>query len=118
VAGGTFPAEIFGDFMSSWIELREARRTERSLNRDDADDSDETAPVIPIPEESIPPAEQADPTEPDTDGGGTREDAPADQAPPQDQAPPPEQAPAPAPAPTDPPSGGGEGGGVTPGATE
>ena len=24
VAGGTFPAEIFGDFMSSWLELREA----------------------------------------------------------------------------------------------
>ena len=26
VAGGTYPAEIFSDFMSSWLELREARR--------------------------------------------------------------------------------------------
>ena len=116
VAGGTYPAEIFGDFMSSWLELREARRTERSLNRDDGD-SDETAPVIPIPEESIPPAEQAEPTEPETDEGGTDESAPTEDAPPQDQAP--EQpAPTPAPAPTDPPSGGGEGGGVSPGAAE
>ncbi len=115
VAGGTYPAEIFSDFMSSWLELRGARRTERSLNRDDGD-SDETPPVIPIPEESIPPAEQAEPTEPETDEGGTDESAPTEDAPPQDQAP--EQpAPTPAPAPTDPPSGG-EGGGVSPGAAE
>jgi penicillin-binding protein 1A len=116
VAGGTYPAEIFSDFMSSWIELREARRTERSLNRDEEDDSDETTPVVPIPDTAIPPAEQAAPTEPETDDGGTEESAPAEPAPPQDPAPAPEPAPTPAPAPTEPPSGG-DGGGVSPGAT-
>ena len=35
VAGGTYPAEIFHDFMSSWIEMREQRRLERAAKRDD-----------------------------------------------------------------------------------
>jgi penicillin-binding protein 1A len=120
VAGGTYPAEIFSDFMSSWLELREARRIERNLNKE-GDESDETAPIVPIPEEGIPPAEEAAPAEPETDGapesdgdtgGGGSQPAP------QDPAPEPAPAPTPAPPPTPPPSGGGDGGGATPGAAE
>ena len=39
VAGGTFPAEIFHDFMTSWLELREQRRLERAANQDDNDET-------------------------------------------------------------------------------
>jgi penicillin-binding protein 1A len=114
VAGGTYPAEIFHDFMTSWIEMREARRLERGLNKDDG--TDETAPVVPIPDEAVPPAEDVAPTEPETGGGD--EAAPAEPAP-ENPEPTPEPAPTPAPPPTPPPSGGGDGsGGVTPGATE
>src|SRR5215210_2873640 len=35
VAGGTYPAEIFSDFMSSWLEMRQQRRLERGANKDD-----------------------------------------------------------------------------------
>ena len=37
VAGGTFPAEIFHDFMTSWLELRQARRLERAANKQSED---------------------------------------------------------------------------------
>jgi penicillin-binding protein 1A len=117
VAGGTYPAEIFSDFMSSWLELRQARRAERGLKDDDG--TDESTPVVPIAPSDVPPAEQAAPTEPEAgtgDGGGGQEAPPAEEAPPA-PAPEPEPAPTPAPAPTEPPSGGG-GGGVSPGAAE
>jgi len=112
VAGGTFPAEIFHDFMSSWLELRQQRRLERGANkRDDATEG--VAPAVPIAPSDLPPAEQVEPTEPDTGGqqdqGGGGQSQPA----PQDPAPAPEPAPTPAPAPTEPPSDGG-GGGVSP----
>jgi penicillin-binding protein 1A len=117
VAGGTYPAEIFHDFMSSWIELREARRLERDLKN--PDDADETAPDVPISPTDVPPAEDVAPTDPDGTGegdtGGGDEAAPRDQAPPQNPAPEPAPTPAPAPPPTPPPGGGG-GGGVSPGA--
>jgi penicillin-binding protein 1A len=119
VAGGTYPAEIFSDFMSSWVELREARRLERGLKNDDDDDTDETAPVVPISPTDVPDAEEVAPTEPDTEdgGGGTGGGGQAapEQAPPQDPAPEPAPTPAPAPPTTPPPTGGG-GGGVSPGA--
>ena len=41
VAGGTFPAEIFHDFMTSWLQLRQARRLERAANKQE----DGTAPT-------------------------------------------------------------------------
>jgi penicillin-binding protein 1A len=111
VAGGTYPAEIFHDFMSSWLELRQARRLERGANKDDDDKTEGLTPQVPIAPSEIPPAEQA-PVEPETDGrqdggggGGQGEQAP------QEPAPAPEPAPTPAPAPTEPPSGGDEGGG-------
>jgi len=114
VAGGTFPAEIFHDFMSSWLELRQQRRLERRANKDDGT-TEGVAPAVPIAPSDLPPAEQAAPTEPETGGkqnqggdGGGGQSQPA----PQNPAPAPEPAPTPAPAPTEPPSGGG--GGVSP----
>jgi penicillin-binding protein 1A len=111
VAGGTFPAEIFHDFMTSWLDLREARRLERGANKDDGE-TEGLTPQVPIAPSDVPPAEQT-PAEPETDGqqdqggggGGQGQQAP------QDPAPAPEPAPTPAPAPTEPPSGGGGGGG-------
>ena len=38
VAGGTFPAEIFHDFMTSWLQIRGVRRAERRANKDDGVD--------------------------------------------------------------------------------
>jgi penicillin-binding protein 1A len=115
VAGGTYPAEIFHDFMSSWLELREQRRLERGAKKDDGE-TEGIAPQVPIAPSDLPPAEQA-PVQPETEaprdegGGGGGQGQPA----PQNPAPAPEPAPTPAPAPTEPPSGGeGPGGGVTP----
>jgi penicillin-binding protein 1A len=114
VAGGTYPAEIFHDFMASWVEMREARRLERGLKNDDG--TDEAAPAAPIAPTDVPPAEQLEPTEPETDGDtGGQDAAPRQQAPPQNPAPAPEPAPTPAPAPAPAPGEGG-GGGVSPGA--
>jgi penicillin-binding protein 1A len=117
VAGGTYPAEIFHDFMSSWIEMRDQRRLERAAKRDDGTDS--SAPALPITPSDVPSGDQAAPTETAPSGAP---DAPRDPAPkqqtPQQPAPAPEPAPTPAPAPTTPPSGGGDGGsgGAGPGA--
>jgi penicillin-binding protein 1A len=118
VAGGTYPAEIFHDFMASWIEMREARRLERGLKNDDG--TDETAPVVPISPTDIPDAEQVAPTEPETGDGGDTGDGgeAAPQPAPQEPAPAPEPAPTPAPPTTPPPTGEGGGGGVSPGAAE
>ena len=119
VAGGTFPAEIFQDFMTSWLDLREQRRLERGANRaDDEDTTDGVAPAIPVSPSDIPPAEQAPSTTPDDtgeqgDGGGAGQGEPA----PDNPAPAPEPPAPPAPEPQPPPSGGGgDGGGAGPGA--
>ncbi len=116
VAGGTFPAEIFHDFMTSWLELRQQRRLERGANKDDGT-TEGVAPALPIAPSGVPPAEQA-PAAPEAGGqqdqgggGGQRQPAP------QNPAPEAEPAPTPAPEPTQPPSGDGGGGGVSPGAT-
>jgi len=112
VAGGTYPAEIFHDFMSSWIEMREQRRLERAARRKDDDETDSTAPALPIAPSDVPSAEELAPTETaPTETPGQRRPAPEEQAPPQQPAPEPEPAPTPAPAPTEPPSGGGGGAG-------
>jgi len=115
VAGGTYPAEIFHDFMTSWVEMRELREAARGK---DEDEEESTQPAVPV-EPAVPPAEQAAPTEtapaepaPEEDTGAV----PAPEAPPQEApepAPAPTPAPAPAPAPTPaPPAGGGTGGGT------
>jgi len=115
VAGGTYPAEIFHDFMTSWLELRQQRRLERGTKKDDGE-TEGVAPSIPIAPSDLPPAEQA-PAAPETggqDGQGGGGGGQGEQAP-RDPAPAPESPPTPAPAPTEPPSGGdGGGGGVSP----
>jgi penicillin-binding protein 1A len=120
VAGGTFPAEIFHDFLTSWLDIRGARRAERAANRaQDGDTSTEAAPALPVSPTPAAPT-QTTPATPDT-GGGTTQDQGGDggggpqtpQQPPQNQQPdnPP---PTPAQPETPPPTGGG-GGGVSPG---
>jgi penicillin-binding protein 1A len=108
VAGGTFPAEIFGDFMASWIEMREQRRLERASKRDA--DTDSTAPALPVAPTDTPPVEEAAPTETapaDGGGGGQQRDQAPGETPPQQPAPEPEPAPTPVPPPSTPPTGGG-----------
>jgi penicillin-binding protein 1A len=88
VAGGTYPAVIFSDFMSTWLELREAR----GLGPKEEDEGE----LIPTPETySAPPVEEAPaPVEPV---------APAEEAPVEEAAPaPPPEEPLPAPPPEEP----------------
>jgi penicillin-binding protein 1A len=125
VAGGTYPAEIFHDFMASWIEMRELREAARG--KDEAEDEEETTlPAAPVTPSQVPPAEQVAPTETAPAAPAPEEDtgaAPAPAPPPQqapEPAPAPAPAPEPAPAPTPPttggdPSGGTGTGGVPPG---
>jgi penicillin-binding protein 1A len=114
VAGGTYPAEIFHDFMTSWLEMRQQRRLERAAKRQD--DTDSTAPALPIVPSDLPSAEQAAPTETAPSNTPDQEGAPAPkQTPPQQPAPEPQPAPPPAPPPSSPPTGGGGGGGAGPG---
>jgi penicillin-binding protein 1A len=111
VAGGTYPAAIFSDFMSAWVELR----AERGLDKEEEDEGE-----VPVPVDSYttPPADEAVPAEPavpeEEAPAETPEAAPAPETPPETPAPE-EPAPVePAPPPEPPPSGGGTGGGVTP----
>jgi penicillin-binding protein 1A len=122
VAGGTFPAEIFHDFMTAWLQMRDARRAAR--HQGDEGTQTPVSPVAPIDPNAAPDTGQPEQATPQDKGnqGGTGQDQP-------DAAPAPETpgntpgqdtpAPAePAPAPTQPPSGnGGSGGGVTPNGT-
>jgi penicillin-binding protein 1A len=110
VAGGTYPAAIFSDFMSAWVELR----AQRGLDPDE-----EEGEALPVPDSSYttPPAEESVPAEPAVPAEEapeeTPEAAPAPETPPETPAP--EPAPVdPAPPPTPPPTGGGTDGGVTP----
>ena len=113
VAGGTYPAVIFSDFMAAWLELRDAR----GLGPKEEEDEGE---LIPTPETySAPPAEEAVPAQPVV----PEEEAPVEEAAPAPrpeepfQAPPPEEpAPVePAPVPETPaPPPDETGGGLTP----
>jgi penicillin-binding protein 1A len=117
VAGGTFPAEIFHDFMSSWIEMRDQRRMERRAKHHDETDST-TTPALPVTPSDVPSGDQAAPTgtAPTETPGQERGPAPK-QAQPQQPAPDPEPAPTPVQPPSAPPTGGGGGGGAGPGDT-
>jgi penicillin-binding protein 1A len=112
VAGGTFPTEIWHDFMSAAIRIDEARD-----QGDDEDEAGEVPPPSVAPTAPAPgPAEPAEPTEPSPEpreprDGGDGRDTPPRQTP----------QPAPEPEPAPPPRGGGGGqggGGTTPGATQ
>jgi penicillin-binding protein 1A len=129
VAGGTFPAEIFHDFMVSWLTLR----ADREARKPGGDDEDQST----VPSEGYAPSESAVPQqggtapapteEPDQEGGAQ---APEQKAPAQEQTPaptpapetPPTPAPAPTPTPTPAPPAtpapsGGTGGGANAGGT-
>jgi penicillin-binding protein 1A len=114
VAGGTFPAEIFHDFMTSWLDMRAERRLARRAN-DDSDDGS-AAPALPVTPTDAAPTEPAAPTETaPTDQGGEQGEATPNQQP-QEPPPAPEDAPTPAPPENPPPSGeDGGGGGAGPG---
>jgi penicillin-binding protein 1A len=117
VAGGTYPAEIFGDFMSSAIEIRDARRP---VSDEEEEEPGGYTPYVPVAPSEIPPAEQAAPPEtaPEPEPEPELEAPPAEQAPaPQEPAAPAPEAPStPAPAPPPaPPAPPGAGGGVSPG---
>jgi penicillin-binding protein 1A len=123
VAGGTFPAEIFHDFMTSWLEIRQARHLERAANKqtDDQSTTTDVAPAVPVTPTEEPPTSTA-PTEPSTGGtdqggtgGGGGGGGAAPQTPPQNDQP--AQPPSTPAQPEAPPPTGDEGGGVSPGGT-
>ena len=114
VAGGTYPAEIFHDFMTSWLEMRDERRAERAALKDD--DGTSTEQALPVAPTDVPSTDQVAPTETaPTDEGGGQDRAPAPDQQPEEPAPAPEPAPTPVPPATPPPTEGGDGGGAGPG---
>ncbi|MBA2506665.1 MAG: transglycosylase domain-containing protein [Thermoleophilaceae bacterium] len=112
VAGGTFPTDIWKDFMTSAIKIRDDREAKRKAKdgKDDDKDGTTTGPVVPVTPTPAPSggggAEQE--PAPEDDGGGEaaprRERTPAPEPEPEAPATP---APAPAPAPTPGTGGGG-----------
>jgi len=111
VAGGTYPAEIFHDFMTSWLDMREERRLARQAKNHE-DDETGTSPALPVTPTDAAPTEEAAPTETAPADQGGQQRAPAQQQP-QEPAPAPEP-PTPAPPTSPPPTGGGGGGGAGP----
>jgi penicillin-binding protein 1A len=115
VAGGTFPAEIFHDFMTTAVDLRDARRAARGDDEDDEDTTTSEGYVPPVDESGVPEAEQSEPTTPAEPEGEAPDAAPQPETPPQET---PEPAPPVEPAPPpETPSGGEGGGGTAPGGT-
>src|SRR5829696_1032699 len=74
VASGTFPAEIFHDFMSQWVVMRDARRAARRAGQpDEGGDTSTYVPPTTVDPNAVPDAEQGSvtPTTPaDRDSGG------------------------------------------------
>ena len=115
VAGGTYPAEIWHDFMMQAIKIDESRGKGKDDSKDGSDSATPTTPGA--TPQTTPTAPQEAPVSPDQGGGappdpGGGEPAPAP-TPPQTPAPQP-QTPA-TPAPQTPAPGGGGGGTPTPG---
>ena len=121
VAGGTYPAVIFSDFMGAWLELREAR----GLGPKEEDEGE----LVPTPETyGVPSGEEeavpADPAVPEEEAPVPEEEAPVEEAPavpeeePLPTPPPQEPAPVePAPVPETPVPPEDSGGGATPDGT-
>ena len=119
VAGGTFPAEIFHDFMTAWLQMRDARRAARAQGKDQPSTGTYTPTTPPTGQTTAP--EQQAPTQQapkDQTNQGQNDQQQATPPPDNQQQPAPpdnNQTPAePNPTPT-PPSGGGSGGGASPG---
>jgi penicillin-binding protein 1A len=106
VAGGTYPAEIWHDLMTSWIGIRDNRKAEQDRKKG-GDSTTPTAPVAPsAPNYSTP--QQIQPQ-------GPAKKAPSQKKQPQKQPPQQPQTPAqPAPPQPAPQGGGGAGGGAAP----
>jgi penicillin-binding protein 1A len=107
VAGGSFPAEIWHDFMTSAIALDQARHPGQSTSTTTIPST--VVPVTPAAPQPAAPTPTT-PAQPGTNGGagggGTTKPPQQQQATPQQQPATPQQQPA-----TPPPSGGGGGGG-------
>ncbi|MFL5866194.1 MAG: transglycosylase domain-containing protein [Thermoleophilaceae bacterium] len=101
VEGGTFPADIWHDFMTSWIGIRDQRDAEKGKKSGES-----TTPVVPY---------TPGPSSPSTGGtgsqGGGSDKAPKKQAAPKQKSPSTPRTPTPAPAPSPTPAPGGGGGG-------
>ncbi len=52
VAGGTFPAEIFHDFMATWLSVRERREAAKGEDDEGTAPVETYAPVTPAPSEA------------------------------------------------------------------
>jgi penicillin-binding protein 1A len=104
VAGGTYPAEIWHDFMTAAIALDLQRHPNQTSSGSSTTPSTgvPSTPYTPAPPVATTPAAPTTPA-PQGGGGGTPQQAPPQQTPPQ-----PQQAPPPQPTP---PAGGGGGGG-------
>jgi penicillin-binding protein 1A len=119
VAGGTFPAAIFHDFLSSWLELRGARRAARHHGDEPTTTDGTYTPTTPTTEQTTPTEQQPeDKTQQTPSDQGGQDQGQQDATPPdnqQDQTPPPDtQTPVePNPTPTQPPADNG--GGASPG---
>jgi penicillin-binding protein 1A len=115
VAGGTFPAEIFHDFMASWIEMRDARRAALHQDDESIDDGvyEPTTPVDPnaLPETEAEPEQDA--PQDDAQQGDQPEATPTPEQQPETPAPETPPPAEPTPTPTQPPTGG-TGGGAAP----
>src|SRR4051794_7446310 len=110
VAGGTFPAEIWHDFMTAWIKIRDGRKAARE-GKDPSEISSTTTTVTPsttpAPAQSVPAPTQSAPAQPPVAPATKQpaQQAPAQQAPVQQQ---------PAPTQQTPPASGGGGTGTPP----
>src|SRR4051794_3907457 len=101
VEGGTFPAQIWHDFMTSWINIRDTREEEKGKSHP----NHTFAPPTPYaPQQSTAPSDQAAPQ--GGDKAPKKKTAPKQKSP---STPPRTPTPAPAPAPTPAPGGGGGG---------
>jgi penicillin-binding protein 1A len=117
VAGGTFPAEIFHDFMTQWVVMRDTRRAARKAEKLD-EEVDTYVPPTTVDPNVVPDAEQGTPVTPAVpDDGAEPEATPQPDIPADPPAPAPSAPTDPALPPTTPPSGegGSGGGGVAPG---
>jgi penicillin-binding protein 1A len=110
VAGGTYPAEIWHDFMTAWIGLRDQRDASSGKQKDK-----QPEPFTPSVPQNLPPAEQAAPVETTP----RKQKAPAGRAKPKETAPkqpaPQQPTPQPQPPPQQPPPQPGGGGVGAPG---
>ena len=102
VSGGTYPADIWHDFMTAAIALDQQRHPDEEETSEDSTVPSTSAPVTPVAPVAPPTTTPAEPAEPAPQE--TPEQAPA-------PVPTPAPAPTPAPQPTPPAGGGGGGGG-------